>query len=375
MSLTGAQLASADSVDSLTTLMKSSEGKERVDILINLSTEYKKTDPLQAFLLSKEALEISEFYQYEGGLITSLSNLALYYKELGDYNKSIDFYQHANSILEKSSDQEGIGLGLINIGSVFALKRDQQNAIENYNNALEIFRKLDQPDQQIIILNLIGSVFEKSGEADKALDAYKKAQRIVEILGEDLYGAEVLIHIGDVYSYQKNLDESLSFYSQALEIATAREDKLMVALASHDVGETYLKMGKFDLSFRFLDRSIQISRVLKNRPLLTKSYATLAEVYFGRQEPIMAYLILKRQNAIKDSLFQEESDLKVAHLETLYELDEAQLVEMDKDMVELRGKSEKTKMILIILISVVVMSAIYGLYRNFISPRKPKTTG
>jgi len=123
----------AQSLDSLELLLDQSQGKSRVDLLNQLHQQYKVEDPLKALIYTTEALKISETILYPEGLVTSTSNLGVYYRNLGDLEKSVSFLKKVVQLQEKSASSASLAIGLNDLGITYGMMGDFESALESYS--------------------------------------------------------------------------------------------------------------------------------------------------------------------------------------------------------------------------------------------------
>ena len=80
------------SVDSLENRLKTVNGIDKVDVLNELYKAYRNNEPIKALNYTQGALQLAEKINYQKGIGISLNNLGVHYKNLGNYDKALDFY-------------------------------------------------------------------------------------------------------------------------------------------------------------------------------------------------------------------------------------------------------------------------------------------
>ena len=154
----------------------------------------------------------------------SYGNIGLVYRNLGDYNKALDYYFKALEIRkdvfgEKHPNTAGT---YGNIGVVYHNLEDYDKALEFYNKALEIDKDVlgENHHDTAISYNNIGVVYDELGDYDKALEYHNKALEIKkEVLGEKHASTAMSYNnIGNVYDDLGDYDKALEYHNKALEI-------------------------------------------------------------------------------------------------------------------------------------------------------------
>ena len=170
-------------------------------------------------------IRLSEETNGQNGLTAgSYGNIGLVYRNLGDYNKALEYYFKALEIRkdvlgEKHPNTAGT---YGNIGVVYHNLEDYDKALEFYNKALEIDKDVlgENHHDTAISYNNIGVVYDELGDYDKALEYHNKALEIKkEVLGEKHASTAMSYNnIGNVYDDLGDYDKALEYHNKALEI-------------------------------------------------------------------------------------------------------------------------------------------------------------
>ena len=170
-------------------------------------------------------IRLSEETNGQNGLTAgSYGNIGLVYRNLGDYNKALDYYFKALEIRkdvlgEKHPNTAGT---YGNIGVVYHNLEDYDKVLEFYNKALEIDKDVlgENHHDTAISYNNIGVVYDELGDYDKALEYHNKALEIKkEVLGEKHASTAMSYNnIGNVYDDLGDYDKALEYHNKALEI-------------------------------------------------------------------------------------------------------------------------------------------------------------
>ena len=101
----------------------------------------------------------------------SLSNLAVVYRQLGQSQKAIEFYQQAFDVLRNPDI-------LIKLAKIYQQSNNRLKALESYQKALAIYKQNGNSDRQTDILTTIGDLDLELGLSSQALYAYEQALEI-----------------------------------------------------------------------------------------------------------------------------------------------------------------------------------------------------
>lgn len=170
-------------------------------------------------------IRLSEETNGQNGLTAgSYGNIGLVYRNLGDYNKSLEYYFKAleirKDVLGEKHPTTAGSYG--NIGVVYHNLGEYDKALEFYNKALEIDKDVlgENHHDTAISYNNIGVVYDELGDYDKALEYHNKALEIKkEVLGEKHASTAMSYNnIGNVYDDLGEYDKALEYHNKALEI-------------------------------------------------------------------------------------------------------------------------------------------------------------
>ncbi len=356
-------------VDSLEVELRAATGTNRIDVLNELYKEYRNSEPLQALNYTLDARDLARSINYQKGLGRALNNLGVYYKNLGDFDNSLDHFLQSLAIQEALNDTERIGFTLSNIGILYTIKSEYDKALNSFESALGIFEGMDNIGFQVGAMNNIGNVHYENGEVDRALEIYLQAMALLEQNGQLHQAFDVLNNIGNIHNSRSQYREALDYYFRSLEIERENKNKFGQAHSLFNIGETYRNQSKFDLATTYLGQAAELARELNDNPLLARIYTAIAEVYFATDQTVLAFLTLKRQNVIHDSLFNEESSRKLAQLEALYELDKIEkanvLLQKDNENKSLQNKNAQLIIFAFIFVTLSIFAVAGLIYLRF----------
>ncbi|NHJ38938.1 MAG: tetratricopeptide repeat protein [Asgard group archaeon] len=205
---------------------------------MDLITEYKTS----AIELNEKVK--SDFYRVTINLISLMKGF--------DLEKTSEYYQDANNILKKLSDEKSIAWLNYLFGNHFSLAlSDFDTALIYYNKGLSLFEILDYHDGVFITLIRIANVYRIKGDFKQAFDYVNKGIAIGEVhkIKSDLayaYGIK-----GSLNQILGNLDEAFIFYNKCLELSEQGYSDLHYWVYK-SIGQIYLSKNDFEKAKEFL---------------------------------------------------------------------------------------------------------------------------
>ncbi len=381
-------------VDSLNTVLKQKiADSTRVNTLIELASNYYRTDPSEAYKLAVKAQEIAETADYKSGLANAhkaegmsfyfqgdyvnalvqwrialdvyssigdmngvsnmLNNLGAVHYNGGDNETALDYYLQSLKVAEETYDTLRTVTALINIGSLHMTKdQTQQMALENFRKALPISKEIEDYDA-------IGTCAVNMGEIylSDTLDPAKKETSIDSALyffemGLDAYQksatgniAFAMNSIGKVYQARQDYDTAIQYQTEAFGLAKGLEAPLEMAQIQLSLASTYDSQGDKDNAIRSYNLARELAVGIGADYEIFESYMGLAEAFSKIPDFRRASEYYKLSGDMKDTLYDAEMDKKLQAQTLSYDIEKKQgqisLLEKDKELKDIELKQHK----------------------------------
>ncbi len=300
-------------IDSLLlVLITQKEDTNKVHIYRQLCYEYSGINPDEGFKYGNLGLELANKLVWNRGKAMILMNIAINYKQKGDYNSALEYNNRSLKLFEELGIKRGIAGVYGNIGDVYLNKGEFDSALTAYKSAITIFDGLKQngqignddkkkmarlySSQQISYLNIskykealvagfsalklneeindkaaiaysninISVVCERQKQFDKALEYCNKALNIFIELKDNINIAKVDGNIANVYLGKNNFDSALVYYKKAISIYQANGDKSGIAVNFVNIGELYKKINNYPKALESYFDALKLLEELKD---------------------------------------------------------------------------------------------------------------
>ena len=264
------------------------------------------------------------------------------------------------------------------LGNVYLQKGNYSKAVESHEKGLSLAVKRSMPIMEAKILNSLGSVYVETENYEKGVNYVKDALRIYE----DQFPEKqeeiclLLTNVGNIQLELKEYDDALSNLKRALKINSLVKNECRYPLIYSGIGLCHLKKKEYDDAIRNLDLGLKASKKCGNLPAEIANMANLSDVFIelgdyeiadsilveayakvtssndkyllkellsslidlhekqGNYE--IAYKYQRELIVIKDSLFTEDLNNKLAVLDLNYEN-----VKKEKEILALRFENQK----------------------------------
>ncbi|MGK7928781.1 MAG: tetratricopeptide repeat protein [Spirulina sp.] len=230
---------------------------------------------------------VKENWKYTASLI----DLGNAYDSLGDYEKTIDYYQQSLTIAREIGDRSGEGGSLCNIGNTYHTLGQYQKALEYYEQAFIILESIKHREFIANTLTGLGNVYGSLGDYQKAIDYHKQSLTIAKEMGSRSGESSSLGGLGSVYSSLGDYEKAIDYHHQSLNIAREIGDRSEEENSLKNLGIAYNSLGQHQKAIDYQKQSLTIAREIGDRSGEEKSLGSLGSIYssLGEYEKSIDY--------------------------------------------------------------------------------------
>jgi len=261
------------------------------------------------------------------GIATGLNNLGIIYNSFGEIAKALDYYHESLKIREKMSDKRGVSNSLNNIGYIYHGQWDTLKALEYYTKSMVIREEIGDKRGIAESLNNIGTVYEDYKNYIGALEYYNKSLKICEKIANNRGISLALSNIAYVYRKQGNLKEAIDFYLKALAIREENNQIQAVAKSLTSIGGVYLDIDKLNEALIHAKRALSISETLGFPEEIRNAAEILSRIYEKQGKGMQALEMHKLYVSMRDSINNEETIKISAKQQAKYEYEKQKTID------------------------------------------------
>ena len=262
----------------------------------------------------------------------------------GDAVKSIEAFQSAMKIAEKSGNMESYSDCINNIGMVHYQQDNNKIALENFNKALEIRKKLGIKPKIAESYNNIGMIYSDDQDV-KSLEYFFKSLELFEELDELIAVGRIYNNIGVVYKDISDFNNAEKYFLLSLKNRRKMQDRQHEALVLGNLSDISIKKGDYYKAIMLADSSLVMAKEIGSLQVESNAYGFLFDAYerMGDYKKSLYYHKLLKSSS--DSLssaakFETISDMEAKYQNEKKQLEIANLTkEKSLQRVELKNKS------------------------------------
>jgi signal transduction histidine kinase len=293
-----------------------------VNLLNNVANEYRTSNPFKALDYCEEAQKYARKLGYKRGIAEAVSNMGNIHTQQGNYDRAIEYYLEAIKLYGELSEKRRMALMLSNLGIAYSKRGNIRQSLENYEEARKIYTEINDKHGLALTLGDLASLYSDEGDDRIALNFYQKALVLHREFGDSTRIAAALNGIGITYINLGNYDKALEFLHAAELIFSTSDVTTPTTLGNvyNNIAVTYLSMHRYTEALQKVNRALEIAQESGLRPLRQNSYAILSDIYKDMGNYQLALDYSQRDNLLKDTIFSEESDKRLAAAVRSYEI-------------------------------------------------------
>ncbi len=249
----------------------------------------------------------------------SISNISVIYKQQGRYQEALDYMFRALRIYEQTADEINQALVLGNIGNLYVSYKKLDPAKEAFERAIRLAKKNNSVS---ILANAHSGMVQyyfKKEQYHEALEHAFIAEKHLKPLQHKTDLAVIYNGIGQIYERLEKFDLAMENYQRSLEFRKFMKDEFGIASCYKNMGSVYLKLKDFDKAEKYILQSKTIFMNLKAQDYLREVYHLLGQVYEEKDHYSKSLAYYKASEAVKDSLYNQQSSDKIHELQVAYE--------------------------------------------------------
>jgi tetratricopeptide (TPR) repeat protein len=189
-----------------------------------------------------------------------LSGLGNAYKNLGRYERSVEYHQQDFSIALEICDREGQGVALGNLGIVYNRLSKYEYAIDVLQQRLEIAREIGDRDGEGRGLGNLGIAYKNLGQYDQSIKYHQQSLQIARETRNYLGECAALGNLGIAYDNLGDYERAIDYHLQDLKIAQSIRDRRGEGSALGNLGLSYNGLNQHEQAISYHQKYLEIAR-------------------------------------------------------------------------------------------------------------------
>lgn len=280
----------------------------------------------------------SSIFYYEKGLSIAneydikysfplLDHMAITYYRLDQYEKAIELNKQSIEIKKQLNQLDGVAVNYQNMGLIYTRQGKNNEALSNYLQALSINKKLNKGLNIAYNHFNIASIYQEIGKSSLALESYQRAQDYFEAKKRIKELGSLYNNVGNVYYDLMQYPEAEEYYKKSFRIKDSLGLEKKLGNALNNLGSVYEAQKMYKKAIEYFSRAVGIEQKFGHKMGESRALFNLANAHmklgeYDTAEPygikslaialeiesldriVKAYFILSEINELKKS-FQE----------------------------------------------------------------------
>lgn len=306
------------SIDSLVSVLESTEGEEHLDILYKLSEN--------RWLAFEDRLSYTEDalnYAARSGEVRWLYDAHLHQgkvfsREAMD-QKALESFEKTLKISEESGDDDGIITSLFWIGKTYSWLRDPDMAAEYLNRTRSMAAEHNNDLMETDALYSLGELNRRFREYKGAMAYYDTAFAMAEVSGSRNMMAEINASQGMIMYYQGEFLQAVRFYEKAIGLFNELGEEESESSNLLRLANANYQLARYDISLGHYQQALSIFEKINHEAGMIAVLNGMALIYFSQEQfdkALETHLTLLNMNRTRQN--QEEIGRSLHNIGTVY---------------------------------------------------------
>jgi serine phosphatase RsbU (regulator of sigma subunit) len=314
-------------------ILKAKDDTNKVNLYLALTNELHLVNADSAFPNAQKALALSRQLGFVKGEAFALDDIGNYFNGRGNYAAALRSFISSLGLFEKLGRKRNMAIVCNSIGNTYLGTGDDAKALEYYQKSHDIAAEIKNRYGIGLADVGISSVYTRQGRHAPALSALGEAHAVFSELKMNYPLAVVLTNIGTIYSDTDRGDSALYFFNKAIALFSAMQNKYGTYSNMRSMGHVYFKRGEVNKALQYFTEALSLCREDNAKDNEKEIAKDVSDAYkaLGRYQEAYSYFV--QYAALKDSVFNSESNKQLLDVQTKYETEkkDREIVLLNKD--------------------------------------------
>jgi len=302
-------LAQPAAIDSLKNeLVIAKEDTTKVWLLYELSNRYTWSYADTSMLYAQRGMDLAQKLNFKRGIELGYHHICGALTTLGNYPLALEYAFKTLSLAEQRDSNWAMAFSNLNVAMCYRELGDYQNALIYCRRALARSTGMGLYGRYNI-WGTVASVYEKNNQYDSAILYARKSYKI------DSKWSGLLYVLGSAYTKMHEYDSAMYFYRQGLPIADQNNTRIDLLDIYNGIAMVQMARNTMDSAIWYSKKALA-EQVGKTYPLGQLNAANMLATIFDKQNKSDSTLkYLKIAITLQDNLFNREKTMAIQNLD------------------------------------------------------------
>jgi CHAT domain-containing protein/tetratricopeptide (TPR) repeat protein len=233
--------------------------------------------------------------------LQSLITLGEVHRAMGEYQKTIEYFQKALDLAEEFGDNSYFKTKILNnLGFTYHSLGEYNKAINFYRKAIVLARKFDNKVVEAESLAYSGYAYNFLGDYKKAIN-YGQQALALGFIEDKIFEGRVRYSLGFAYQFLGD-SKAIEYYQQALTILRQFKDAEGIAYTLNALSNLYRNLGQYKKALDYSLEALTLSGRSGYRHNEGNAFNNLGNVLAKQNQSELAILFYKRSVNLRESI-------------------------------------------------------------------------
>jgi signal transduction histidine kinase len=232
-------------------------------LYINIGQQYESNDPEKAKQYYRMARDLSTRLNYTRGIIKYIVNYTFVLNMQGQYDSSLILNLQSVELSRKIKDSGYLAKTLFNTGTSYRNNGQYEQAVQYYEEGKLIFEKFGDIETEAIANDILQVLYSDLKQHTKSIEYGEKSVAVLRSLNSYPSLGRALNNLGLSYSSISEFKKATAVFKEALSLAYQIDDKNLEQTAYLNLGDIYLQQADYGQMKPFMEKALQLSRQLE----------------------------------------------------------------------------------------------------------------
>jgi len=301
-------------------------------------------------------------------------NMAGVYESKGNVGAALKYYQRGLDFAEAAGDSLALAITLNNLGNTYVAKSDFQQATYYLEKSIAVARSIDNKLSLLRSYNNLANAQSSLGNMAEGLELYNKALELHKQLKPNTPPFRIIYNLGDLQLKQGKFAEAEHSFQQSLEYSRQMGIPQGLYFNYTGLGSLEAERNNLDEAIKYIKKGIAVAEKLNLDSKRVEATQQLYQLYERRGSYQKALETLKVNKTLSDSLQKIDTEKKLAETESELELRKEREVNqllLDKqNQQQARLNAQYWLIVVGIGIIITILGSMVLLYRSYRQRKK-----
>lgn len=343
-------------------------------LMSELAKTYMTVNLKKADTLTQQAIALAEELNWDKGRVLGLIDKGSIDYKREDLPNALLNYEAALLIADSANLPGQKAKALHNIGNVYTVIGNYEKSVQYYQRSIDISRSLGNDYELANTTNNLAKIYIYKGEYETAIANFTKALEVQrDFKGKQFLTAITYDNIGYTYLLQKDYTKTIEYCQKALQINMSVGNKFRASENANNLSEAYLALTDYKNSVKYAQQSINLLEDIANPLKISFGYMLLAKAYQGMGDYKSAINAFKEYDRMKDSVISRRNTEQIEKYELKSAFEREQIADSIKNAQEQQLAADKLQRQKLISYAGVAVALILIVLSLFIAKERKKS--